>query len=254
MANTLINVTAFKAGVESKLGAKRKFAQFVEQESVEGLQAHTVEIVTNDYIGDATVVAKGAKIPVSDLAQTKTSVTFEKIAKGVKVSDEELKQTFGDALGNAENQTVAAIDNKMEAKVADLFKTAKFKVEALEINADAVLDAITAMGEGFEDAENFLLVAPADYGKLQKEIKASDNTAIQSAIYGVTLVMSTRIEEGTAVLVQYGAIKELVQKDTDVEPSRVAGEKATEIYTDKIHGVYIQDQAKLVYISAPIGG
>lgn len=254
MANKLINVTAFKAGVESKLGAKRKFAQFVETELVEDLVASTVEIVTNDYVGDATVVAKGAKIPVSDLAQTKTSVTFEKIAKGVKVADEELKQTFGDALGNAENQTVNAIDNKMEAKVAELFATAKFKVEATEVNSEAVLDAITAMAEGFEDADNYLVVAPADYSKLQKEIKASDNSVIQDSIFGVKLVMSTRIEAGNAVLIQEGAIKELVQKDTDVEPSRVAGEKSTEIFTDKIHGVYIQDQSKLVYITAPIGG
>lgn len=253
MANKLINVEVFKAGVDAKLGAGRKFAQFVESESVEGLQAHTVNMITNDYIGDATVVAQGAKIPVSDLAQTKTPVKFEKIAKGVKITDEELNQTFGDTLANAEKQTVAAIESKMEAKVAELFQSAKFKVEAEAIDAAAVLSAITAMGEQFEEGANFLLVNPSDFANLQAVIKPSDNSELQGSVFGIGLIMSTRIDAGEAVLIQAGAIKELVQKETDVEPARVAGEKSTEIYTDKIHGVYIQDQSKLVLITAPVG-
>lgn len=249
MANGLINVDLFKAGVEGKLGAKRKLAQFVESESVEGLQAHTINMITNDYVGDATVVVKGGKIPLADLRQTKTPVSFEKLAKGVKVADEEVKQGFGDVLGNAENQTVKAIENAMEAKIADLLKTAQATKEYTgEFGASVVLDAIGAFGENYEGEENFLLVNPVDHANLQKEIKGYDNTGIQAQVYGATLVMSSRVEAGKPYIIQKGAIKEFVQKDVEVETSRDASTKSTEIYTDKIYGVYIQDQSKILAI------
>ncbi|MEB6213521.1 hypothetical protein MXL49_16695 [Enterococcus casseliflavus] len=253
MANGLINVELFKAGVEGKFGANRKMAQFVESESAEGLQVHTVNIATNDYIGDATVVAPGAEIPVTDMKQTKTPVTFEKLAKGVKVTDEELKQTFGDVLGNAENQTVKSIESAMEAKIAGLFDSAKFSVEYEgEFGAPTILSAIGAFGEAYEDAENYLLVNPKDFANLQADIKAYDNTTMQGLLYGAKLVMSTRITEGEAVLIQKGAIKELVQKDVDVEPQRDASTKSTKIFTDKIYAVYIQDQSKLLVIKPTV--
>lgn len=248
MANTLVNADIFKAGLESKLGARRKLLQFVEQESVENMQVGKVNLVTNDYIGDAVVVSAGAPIPVTDMKQTKTEVTFEKIAKGVKVTDEEMKQGFGDPVGNAEDQTVLAIDGKMEAKVADALRTATFSVEDVALDSDVIIDAIGAMGENIEDAPYFLVVAVADYAKLQKELKGT-GTDLNNNPFGATVIMSSRLEAGEAYLVQEGALKELVQKDTDVETERKAGEKSTYVYTDKIHGVYIQDQSKIVKIS-----
>lgn len=252
MANQLVNAQLFKEGVDSKLGLNRKLAQFVEVESVEGLQVGKFNIVTNQYIGDAEVVPAGTQIPLTDLVQDTKEVSFEKIAKGVAVTDEEKKQTFGDPVGNAENQTVKAIDGKAEAKVADLLKTAKFTVEAEALNSTAILDAIAVMGEGIEDAPYFLVVTPATYAELQKEL--GQNFVLNNNPFGAEFVMSTRIEEGVAYLVQEGAIKEVVQKGTDVEVERNAGKKQDEIYTDRIHAVYIQDESKLVRISVAGAG
>lgn len=255
MANTLINVELFKAGVEAKLGGKRKLAQFVEQESAEGLQVGKFNLVANEYVGDATVVGAGLTIPVTDLTQTKKEVSFEKIAKGVKVTDEDMKQGFGDPVGNAENQTVLAIDGKMEAKVADLLAEATFKVEydSVEgLTAGTVLEAVGALGENLEDAPYFLVTNPANFADLQAFIKPTDNTALNGTIYGAGIVMSSRIPAGEMALVQIGAIKEVIQKNVDVEPERKAGEKSTYIYTDKIHAVYIQDASKLIYIAPSV--
>lgn len=251
MVQTLINVELFKAGVEAQLGGRKKLHQFVETESAEGLQVGTFQLVTNEYVGDATVVGAGQPIPVSDLIQTKTPVTFEKIAKGVKLNDEEMRQKFGDPVGNAENQTVAAIEGKMEAKVAALLKTSTFHVEyALggAINGAVVLEAVGTLGEALEDAPYYLVVNPADYAGLQADIKPTDNTELQGKVYGAGVIMSARIPAGEAALIQQGAVKEIVQKDVDVEPKRDASTKSTEIFTDKIHAVYIADASKLVYI------
>lgn len=250
MANQLVNVDIFKAGVESKLGQRRKLTQFVDQESVEGLQVGTFNVVTNQYIGDATVIAAGAQIPLSQMVQEKQAVTFEKLAKGVAVTDEEKKQTFGDPVGNAEDQTVRAIDGAAEGKLASLLDTASFSVQATAIDGQAVLDALAIMGEGIEDAPYFLVVRPEDYATLQKELKASDNTSLQNAVYGANLVLSSRIAADTAFLIQEGAIKEVIQKSLDVEVERNAGKKQDEIYTDVIHAAFIQDQSKLVKIDA----
>ena len=245
MANTLINVEVFKAGVEGKFGAKRKLTQFVETEVSNDIQVGKFNLVTNEYVGDATVVGKGVAIPLSDLKQAKQEVVFEKIAKGVAVTDEEKGQTFGDPVGNAENQTVMAIENKMDAKVADLLKTATFTVEATALDADAIIDAVGAMGENIEDAPYYLIVSTLDYADLQKALLQT-GTDLNNNPFGATVVMSGRLAKGEAYLVQEGAIKEFVQKDTDVEVSRNAGKKQDEIYTDKIHAVYIQDQSKIV--------
>lgn len=249
MANELVKTEIFSAGVNSKLGRKRKLLQFVEQESVEGLQVGTFNVVTNEYVGDASVIEAGQTIPLTGMLQTKTPVNFEKLAKGVAVTDEEKRQSFGDPVGNAEDQTVLAIDGKAEGKIADLLQTATFSVEAEAINAQGVLDAMAIMGEGLEDAPYFLVVRPNDYATIQKELKTADNTSVYGAVYGATLVVSSRIAEGTAYLVQEKAIKEVKQKDVDVEVSRNASKKQDEIYTDLIHAVFIQDQSKLVKIN-----
>lgn len=247
MANTLINAEVFQTGVESKLGAKRKLLQFVDQESVEGMQVGTINVVTNQYIGDAEVVPAGTQIPLTDMVQDQSPVTFEKIAKGVAITDEEKKQTFGDPVGQAEDQTVMAIDGKAEAKLADLLKTATFSVEATEINSEALLEAIAVMGEGIEDAPYFLVVTPKAYGALQKEVGM--NFDLNNNPFGAEIVLSTRVADDEAYLVQAGAIKEVIQKSVDVEVSRNAGKKQDEIYTDLIHAVYIQDQSKIVKIT-----
>jgi len=252
MVQTLINVELFKAGVEAQLGGRKKLHQFVETESAEGLQVGTFQLVTNEYVGDATVVGAGVAIPVTDLIQTKTPVTFEKIAKGVKLNDEEMRQKFGNPIGNAQNQTVAAIEGKMEAKVATLLKASTFFVEYAKvggkIDGATVLTAVGTMGEAIEDAPYYLIVNPADYAGLQADIKPTDNTELQGTVYGAGIIMSSRIPAGEAALVQTGAIKEIVQKDVDVEPERDASTKSTSIFTDKIHAVYIADASKLVYI------
>lgn len=250
MANGLIDVAAFTLGIDSKLGGNRKLLQFVEQESVSGMQVGTINVVTNEYIGDATVVPAGTQIAVSDLKQTKSPVSFEKIAKGVALTDEEKAQTFGDPVGNAENQTVMAIDGKAEAKLADLLKTATFSVEVEAMDSTALLDAIAVMGEGIEDAPYFLVVTPATYGELQKEVGM--NFDLNNNPFGAQIVLSTRIGDTEAYLVQKGAIKEVIQKSVDVEVSRNAGKKQDEIFTDMIHAVYIQDQSKLVKIDATV--
>lgn len=249
MANELVNVDIFRAGVESKLGHKRKLTQFVDVESVEGLQVGTINVVTNQYIGDAEVIAAGTQIPLTQMVQNKQAVTFEKLAKGVAVTDEEKKQTFGDPIGNAENQTVMAIDGKAEAKLATLLNTAQFSVEVDAMDSDALLDAIAVMGEGIEDAPYFLVLTPKAYSELQKEV--GQNFDLNNNPFGAQIVLSTRIADNEAFLVQEGAIKEVRQKALDVEVSRNAGKKQDEIYTDMIHAVYIQDQAKLVKIEAP---
>lgn len=248
MANTLISVDVFKAGLTGKLGGNRKLVQFVEQESASGLQVGTFKLVTNDYVGDATVVPAGTQIELADLKQSKTDVTFEKVAKGVAVTDEEKAQTFGDPVGNAENQVAASIDGKMEAKIAELLNTAKFSVEyATALDGNAILDAIGAMGEGIENAPYYLVVTPADYATLQKAVGFEFN--LNNNPFGATIVMSSRITTGTAFLIQKGAVKEIVQTDTDVEVARNAGKKQDEIYADRIHAVYIQDQSKIVKIA-----
>ena len=101
------------------------------------------------------------------------------------------------------------------------------------------------MGENIEDAPYYLIVSTLDYADLQKALLQT-GTDLNNNPFGATVVMSGRLAKGEAYLVQEGAIKEFVQKDTDVEVSRNAGKKQDEIYTDKIHAVYIQDQSKIV--------
>ena len=246
MANQLVNVELFRAGIDERLGKNRKLTRFVDQESVEGLQVGTVNVVTNAYIGDATVVGAGVQIPLADMVQNQTPVTFEKLAKGVAVTDEEKRQKFGDPVGQAENQTVQAIDGKAEAKLAELLREATFSIEVDALDSVALLDAIATMGEGIEDAPYFLVLTPAAYGELQKEVGM--NFDLNNNPFGAEIILSTRIEDGEAYLIQEGAIKELVQKNVDVEVARNAGKKQDEIYTDLIHAVYIQDQSKIVAI------
>lgn len=245
MANELVNVELFKDGVDGKLGGRRKLVQFVEQESAEGLQVGTFNVVTNEYIGDAGVIEKNGTIPLTDLKQTDQPVKFEQIGKGVAVTDVEKRQTFGDPVGNAEDQTAQSIDGKMEAKVASALKGAKFSIEVDELDSYAILDAIGVMGEGIEEAPYFLVMTPKNYAELQK---AGNKFELDNNPYGATIVLSTRISHDEAYLIQEKALKEIVQKDTDVEVSRNASKKRDEIYTDKIHAVYIQDQAKVVKI------
>lgn len=252
MANKLVNVELFKAGVEEKLGMNRKLYSLVESESVSNVQVGTINLVTNEYVGDAVVVAKGKEIPVSDLVQTTTPVKFEKIAKGVEIADEEANSGFGDVVGNAQNQTVMAIDGAMEAQVAKLLESATVVAEKTKVDTAGVLQAISTFGDHYDTAPAYLIVNPADYAALQGEVAV--NNELVPTIFGAEIIMSNRIDAGAAYLVQQGAIKEFIQKDTQVEDERDASRKTTGIFTDKIYGAYVADASKLVKIGGAVTG
>ena len=254
MANTFINPELFQAGVEAKLESKRNLLPLVQSESITGVQAGKINLISNVYDAEAEEVAPGKQIPIKNLKQAEVEVEFKKIAVGHKILDEEVNRGFGDPIGFAETSLAKAIDVYQDKEVAGLLDSAtKFNVEG-EVTSDTIIDSIAMFGDEFTNGENFLVMSPANYGKLQKSLAKTNTTLeLQNNPYGVQIILSSHVGDN-AYLVQEGAIKEFVEQAVEIEPERNAGTKSTDVYGSKMYGVQLYDESKVVGIKPATEG
>ncbi len=171
MTNTqktdLVNVPVFAQSVSDKLQGKIRLLPLAYAESFTGVQASKVDVPKEVYVGDAAAVAEGDALDYTKMSQTKDTVEFKNYAKGITLTDQAVKGGFGDPVGAAERQVLAAVAGGIEKDMVAALGTTKLEVKEA-LSANAVLKAIGVMGEGFEDAPAYLLVNPTDLEAIEK--------------------------------------------------------------------------------------
>lgn len=235
--------------------------------TLQGQAGDTVTIPRYEYIGDAEDVAEGGAINYHKLSTTTQKVTLKKIGVGVELTDEAVLSGYGDPAGQSTKQIGMSIASKVDNDILDVAKTAKLQLKA-PMNLD-LIDQVSAQLIDNDSDFNYeqddtqtgvLFLHPKDANALRKlasnnwtrSSELGDNILVNGAfgeLFGWTIVRTRKVATGYGLAVLPGAMKTYIKRDTNVETSRDMDHKTTKINADKIYGVAIVNDAKIVRIT-----
>lgn len=254
--------------IREELESKIRFSPLARVDNtLVGRPGSTVTVPKWKYIGDAEDVEEGQAIDLTKLESETEDFTIKKAGKGVEITDEAALSGYGDPIGEAGEQLMTSIAQKVDNDVLAALESTTLTYESAEgITFDAVDEAQGIFND--EDTEPMVLVAnPRDVAKLRKSAgndwtRASDlgdNIIVSGAfgeVLGAQVIRSRKVEEGTAYLVKAGALAIYLKRDVDVEDDRDIIHKTTVITADQHYGAHLYDESKAVKITtgAPVEG
>ena len=252
--------------ISAQLPNKLRFAPLARVDrTLVGQPGSTLTVPKFKYIGDAEDVAEGGAVPYSKLETTTADFTIKKVAKGVEITDEALLSGLGDPLGEAENQILMAIANKIDNDTLKALQdqaTLKFTGEYW--NVDTVSDALDMFDDEHNDNEVgervVLVMNNKDASVLRKAVgddweRASDlgDQIVLTGAYGKVLdaevSRSKKLKRGEAYLVKESALRIFLKRDVFAEKGRDMDNKFTKVNADQHYGVYLYDESKAVKIT-----
>lgn len=256
----LVNPQVMADMIDKKLVDAMRFAPLaVIDNTLVGKPGDTISLPSYSYIGDASTVAEGEDITISQLEADFVDATIHKIAKGVQITDEAVLSGFGDPVGEATDQIILSIasqnDNEMLGILGNIAGAMTYTCEDEVLSADDVNNALLKFGEDL-DGEKVLLCSPADFAVLRKSsdwLPASEISAkimvtgTLGEIYGCQVVVSNKLAvSGNLYIVKPGALRIFMKRDTLVETARDIVNKSTVITADKHEVCYLYDASKAI--------
>lgn len=263
MANTLINTKVMGEVLGAELPAKLKFAPLATvSTALLNVAGDTVSRRKYAYIGEATIIAEGAKIDVTDLSDTSQDVKVVKAGKAFGVTDEDVKRRGQEVINEGKAQLLKSISDKIDSDCLTALATTKLvKTVATELSYDAIVDAVGVFEEE-DDEARVIFIAPEQKVKLMKDpnfIRASqlgDQVLLKGTIgeiAGCQVVVSRKIKKASTkfnnLIVKAGALGIEMAKAVNVEEMRIASNKKSEFYADQFYVAYLRDESKCVKLT-----
>jgi len=226
--------------------------------TLEGRPGSTVTVPKFKYIGDATDVAEGVAIDTELLETSTEDFTIKKAAKGVEITDEAIMSGFGDPVGEAGNQLLMSIANKVDNDILDSFKTAVLYTNDTKFDLDTVSDSLDNFSDE-DDQELVLIMNPKDASKLRKAVaqnweRASElgDRVIMQGVYGAVLgaqvYRSNKLEEGEAYFIKPNAGRVYLKRDVEMEDDRDILKKSTVMTADQHYGAHLYDDSRVIRV------
>ena len=225
-----------------------------------GRPGSTITVPKFKYIGPAIDVAEGVAIDPTLLETATEDFTIKKAGKGVEITDEAILSGYGDPVGEAQNQLLLSIAEKVDADVLDALSTTTLALDtATAWDLDTVSDALDLFNDE-DDSNKVLVMNPKDAAALRKAVgndweRASDLgddvivRGTYGAVLGAQIIRSRNLKEGTAYLVKQGALAIYMKRDVMVEDARDILKKTTVITADQHYGAHLYDESKAVKIT-----
>lgn len=234
--------------------------------TLQGQAGDTVTVPRYKYIGDAEDVAEGGAISYNQLTTTTQKIGLKKAGIGVKLTDEAVLSGYGDPAGEATRQIGLSIASKVDNDILNTAKTAKLVVNhAIDLD---LIDQISAQLIDNESDFNYedddtqtgaLFLNPKDANVLRKlaadnwtrTSDLGDNILVNGTfgeLFGWQIVRTRKLAVGYALAVLPGAMKTYLKRDTNLETDRDIDHKLTKVNADKIYGIAIVNDAKIVQV------
>jgi hypothetical protein len=221
-----------------------------------GVAGNTLTFPKYGYIGDATDVAEGADISIAQMSTTSVPVTVKKAGKGVEISDEAVLSGYGDPVGQAREQLLMSVANKVDNDLFVNLRGASLtsNTAGAKITSADIFTAVAKFGERLEEP-CVLLVNPVYYPDLVGEIIGLSNTdnVLMSGVVGrvgtAQVLFSDKVAKNEAFLVKEGALGVELKRDVEIEADRDIIAKLTVITVDEHYVTYLKDDTKAVKIT-----
>lgn len=264
----LVNPQVMGPMISQEMEEKMVFADLCEIDyTLQGAAGDTLSLPVYSYIGDATIVAEGEAIPITELSATTTAAKVKKAAKGLELTDEAVLSAYGDPIGEAAKQLGQAIANKVDEDALAVLETIGTSMTegdgSVAISADLVADALVKFGQ-LIDGDKVLVVAPKQLAALRKSedwIKSTDMgveilvSGCVGMIHGCQVMVSTRMTAGDDgfyhnFIVKPGALGLCMKREPQIEQDRDIIHKTTVITADEHYVCYLKDDSKAIKIIA----
>lgn len=208
-------------------------------------------------IGEAEDVAEGVAIGITKLETSSADFTIKKAGKAVEITDEAILSGLGNPLGEAQNQIMMSIADKIDSDLVSALNGATLKYEeAGTFDIDVIANALDKFVDE-DDEGKVIIMHPLDASALRKAVagdwtratELGDNMIVSGAygaIFDAQVVRSRRVTRGVAHIVKPGALQIFMKRGVQVESDRDILAKTTVISADEHYGAYLYDESKAV--------
>ncbi|MCD7132962.1 N4-gp56 family major capsid protein [Limosilactobacillus balticus] len=252
--------------LSAQLTAGLRFAPLGEIDTtLVGKPGSTVDFPAWNYIGDAKDLKEGEAIETADLTYGTKSATIKEVGNGVNLTDQSILTGYGDPYGEAGNQLLTSIQNKIDNDSLEALRGA-----TQTKSADATLDGLQDVLDMYnleDDRTVIAIVSPTVAGRLRlsagKDWLRGSELGAQRIISGVSgeilavqIVRSRKLNanEGIFVLPKKDAkdkapLKIMLKRDVVVEAERHAGKRSTALYASTYQAPYLYDPSKVIKVT-----
>lgn len=260
----LIDPEVMSDYIREKLVDLIRFAPLAKVDTtLQGRSGDTVTMPKYAYIGDASDIAEGADIPITNLSASSTTVKVKKAAKGLDITDEALLSAYGDPMGEITNQLATSIaqkvDNDCMAALATIKANMTLDVSATSIlSASVVADALVKFGEDL-DGKKVLLIAAEQLSQIRKDPDYINGSELATGmlmdgsigmIWGCEVQISNKVKPVSGKIANFvvkpEAIAIVMKRDIQIESARNITNKTTRITADEHYTTYLLDESKAI--------
>ena len=266
----MVNPEVMADMINKKLVDKMLFAPLATiDNTLVGTPGNTITLPSWNYIGDAAVLAEGTSLTASILSTGKASVTIQKVAKGVELTDEAILSGFGDPIGEATSQlalaVASAVDNEFLSILHGISTTMIYNtVNSSTYPTDTdIIGALELFGEDIEDGPTVAVVGPQVYTAMRSNVNSwipASNVAAEIKVKGIVgeyqgcqVIVSNKLKTaasgaGDIYLVKPGALRLFLKRDTLVEADRDILNFTNVFTVSKHFAAYLYDASKAIRI------
>lgn len=266
----LVNPQVMADIITGKIEKKIVVTPFAKIDTtLQGQAGDTVTVPSFAYIGDADEVAEGVEVESATLTASSTTFKVKKAMKAVSLTDEAVLSGYGNPVGEATTQLAKAVASKVDADAMEALKGAQKSYTSSDaISYKGIVNAVDKFEEEVQ-SEKVMFVNPAQVTTLRLDAdfisadKYENHVMVNGEIgmvAGVRIVPSKRVEKvgsnyecpiiklnnDPETEDDAAALTIFLKRDTNVETERQTKSRTTDISVDKIYGVAITNQEKVV--------
>ncbi len=268
----MINPQVMADMISAKVDTKVVVTPFAKLDTtLQGRAGDTITVPAFKYIGEAEDVAEGVEAGLTTLEADSVTFQIKKAMKAIELTDEAVLSGYGNPIGEATSQLAKSIAQKLDIDAMNELQGAEMVYSGSSsdiISYSGIINAIDLFEEEVQsDKVMFInphqvtqLRADADFISADKydnavmmrgeigmiagtRIVASKNVAEDSGVYSCPIVKLTADSETED---ESPAITIFLKRETNVETERKTLSRKTLITVDKMYGVAITDQSKVV--------
>lgn len=268
----LVNPQVMADMISAKIKEKIVVTPFAKIDTtLQGRAGDTITVPSYKYIGDAEDVAEGVAVGTVGLETSTETFTVKKAMKAVSLTDEAVLSGYGNPVGETNTQLAKAIAAKVDNDAITALATAQLKYTkdaAKGISYKGIVNACDLFEEEVQ-SEKVMFVNPKQLTQIRLDKDFIDKTKYTGdvmltgeigMIAGVRIVPSKKIKAAAGKYTnpiiklngddetedEAAALTVFIKRDTNVETERHTLSRTTDISVDKLYGVAITNQAKVV--------
>ena len=238
------------------------------------VKGETVHFTKWKYIGEASELVKGSAIPTTELDQVDDTASIKHMAKGVEIYDRDVLTAQGGErmINEASDQLATSIARTLDSDLITEMKTNALLTYstvagAKALTQDELLGALNLFGDS-QDREDFAGIvinsalinsfyAMDLFVDITKTTASNGNGVITGGLLGYFTGIPVWVSDkgtlnganATTFIIKKGALGyKLKAKGVDIEESRVASKKKTDIFADVMYATKITDDSGILVI------